>query len=211
MPPSERGAPPSTNIPDDALSATVSTIEILQSLIRLSTISIAGDDEVRGPQDVARDHRAIREVAAQHERDLGLDPGLEQSRARDGLAITACHLGEQHAEVGRVDAHLALHRRRRQADLSPHPARSGPAQLDDPLLHGVGVVDRSARQQVEERIARDARRLRLDQATSGGFDPCVAHAPGGGENLWPQKAPLLISYVGSSDVTRRPLQPNSTA
>ncbi len=103
------------------MSATVSTIEMFQSLIRLSTISIAATTKsVARITSLAITGRSGRSLL-QHERHLGLDTRLHQPGRRHRLAVADRHVGEQHTEVGPIDAEHLLHHRRRQPDLAADP------------------------------------------------------------------------------------------
>jgi hypothetical protein len=85
----------------------------------------------------------VREIAPQDEGDFAFDLGLDQPGAVDGLAIAVFHVGEQHAEIGLIDAQLLLYRQGCQADLAPAQAPTGSqGGLGVDLLHGVGVVQR---------------------------------------------------------------------
>ena len=61
---------------------------------------------------------AARQRRGDDEGHFRLDLGLVATREIDLLAIGDFHVGEQHAEIRLVDADLALHRFRRQADLA---------------------------------------------------------------------------------------------
>ena len=52
----------------------------------------------------------MAQVAFQHQRHLRLHLGLQGARESDLLAVANRHVVEQHAEVGRIDAELLLHR-----------------------------------------------------------------------------------------------------
>jgi hypothetical protein len=54
-------------------------------------------------------HVAV-EVVFEHECDFSLGLGLQQSLRRHERVGGHVHVGEQHAEIGLVDAQLALHR-----------------------------------------------------------------------------------------------------
>ena len=143
--------------PSAALSATVSTIVRVEPLsgstiwIRASRISHAGvtyDDRLEH-----RFQRAVgpAEVVCQHERQLDLDPGCDESVERDRVTVLVEHVVVDHAAVGLVDADRVLHHLRREPDLaSPHhPPRSlgeshaGPLDL-------IGVVDREVGAQLRQ-------------------------------------------------------------
>ncbi len=95
--------------PDEALSATVSKMEMSQSAIRLSTTSMAGRTNSTALRSSASGDVAFGQVGAEHEGDLRLDPGLEQVAEGDRLGVAVGHVGEQHAEVRGVHLHLLLH------------------------------------------------------------------------------------------------------
>ncbi len=162
-------------MPDDALSATVSTIEMFQSAMRLSTISIAATTKSVARSTSLATTGWSRQIVPQHERHLGLDAWLHQPRVRDRFAVADRHVGEQHAEVGSIDAEHLLHRRRGQPDLAADATGTDPGSLDHALLHGVRVVDRAVGEQVEDRLARHAGRRRLDQSLRRLFDR-LAHS-----------------------------------
>ena len=71
--------PPTTNRPDEALSATVSTSLIFQSATRLSTISTDGDHPGDGRQRTCGGHTGSREITLHDKGRLGLDARLQQT------------------------------------------------------------------------------------------------------------------------------------
>ena len=87
--------------------------------MRLSTISSAAMAWSTAARTVDDAHVDV-EVGAEHERDLRLDLGLQESVHRDGAAVGHLHVVEQHAEVGPVHAELRLHGGRGQPDLASH-------------------------------------------------------------------------------------------
>jgi hypothetical protein len=168
------------------LSATVSTRVIFQSSIAESTISRAGSTWSTGAQQFAQGRIGVREIAPQDEGDFAFDLGLDQPGAVDGLAIAVFHVGEQHAEIGLIDAQLLLYRQGCQADLAPAQAPTG--QPGRP--GGVDLLPRRRRRATTG--CRNARKcvgqgLRLDRAqgqrSGGGLKVFVVHgvAP---ERFW---------------------------
>jgi len=150
------------------------------------------DDLERGQRDLdGGAHRVERDlvlgqvqVASQHERDLRLDPGLEQGAHRDGspapLAGRDVHVVEQVAEVRLVDAELGLHRLRRRADLpADHGGAVGEPTLHQALLHGIRRGEVLGADQVTDRRARDTGRLGLRESLDGGIDRGRARVLGG--------------------------------
>ncbi len=98
-------------MPDDALSATVSTIEMFQSLIRLSTISIAATTKsVARSTSLEITGRSGRSFASTNATSASTRGCISRVR-RDGLAVADSHVGEQHAEVRPVDTEHLLHDR----------------------------------------------------------------------------------------------------
>ena len=82
--------------------------------------------------------RAVDEVGAKYEGNLGLDLGLDQAVHRDRLAAGEVHIGVQNTEVGLIDAELLLDCHRGQADLAAHNDGTGIAtDFVDAALHGV--------------------------------------------------------------------------
>jgi hypothetical protein len=86
------------------------------------------------------------------EGDLGLDFGLQHFSERHFLVVVEAHVGEQHAEVRRVDAELLLNRLRGETDLAPDEA---PAlfqrMLGVRVLNGVCGVHAAGRQLLADR------------------------------------------------------------
>ncbi|GGM15132.1 hypothetical protein GCM10010129_69210 [Streptomyces fumigatiscleroticus] len=84
----------------------------------------------------------MRQVRAEHERDLRLDLRLEEPPGRDGAAVGDGHVGEEGAEVRLPDAELRLHGGGGQPDLaSGDTASRGQAALDVDALNAVRGVD----------------------------------------------------------------------
>ena len=105
-----------------------------------------------GGGDLGRADHAAGQVLRQHERDLGLDLGLQGAGTVDRRPRRAGHALEQHAEVGPVDAELRLHGRIGQPDLPADDAGARRDLIGDPgRLHGVGGVDVPGRQQAPDR------------------------------------------------------------
>jgi hypothetical protein len=150
------------------LSATVSTRVIFPSSIAESTISRAGSTwstaRSNSPKVVSGWGRSRPSKG-----DLAFDLGLDQPAAVDGLAVAVFHVGEQHAEVGLIDAQLLLHRQGRQADLAPAQAptgRQGGQGVD--LLqrrHPAGTGCQNAR----KCVGKAATRARQGQRSGGGL------------------------------------------
>ena len=137
------GVSPSTNTPDDALSATVSKREMSHPGDAAGAHLDRRDDVGGGGSDIGcGDRRRAADRLAEHERHLRLDTGLEEAVERDRLAVGERHVGVEHTEIGGVDPHLLLHGLRREADLAAHPACGRPrfGTSDDPL-DGVPVSE----------------------------------------------------------------------
>ena len=131
---------------------------------------------VDGAQQFAQGRVGMGKVAPQHKGDLAFDLGLDQPAAVDGLAVAVFHVGEQHAEVGLIDAQLLLHRQGRQADLAPAQAptgRQGGQGVD--LLHGVGILQGLDVKTLGNAWARAATRARQGQRSSGSLKVFVVH------------------------------------
>ena len=103
-------ASPSTQPADEALSAIVSDSLIFQSVMRLSISSIAGANAVGGGQHVVLGAALPRQVVAEDEADLDLDPRVAVPARGHRAVLEDLHVVEQVAVVGLVDAHHLLHR-----------------------------------------------------------------------------------------------------
>ena len=120
------------------------------------------------------------EVGTEHERDLTLDPWLQQGAHRDRVVGGDVHVVEQVAEVRLVDPELVLHGLRRGADLAAHHACSpGDPGLHEALLHGVRRVQVVGADQVAHGRTRDTGRLGLGESLDGGPDRGRARVLGG--------------------------------
>ncbi len=98
-------------MPDEALSATVSTIEMFQSLIRLSTISIAATTKsVARSTSLAITGRSGRSLFSTNATSASTRGCISRVRGTGSLSPIG-HVGEQHAEVRAVDAEHLLHDR----------------------------------------------------------------------------------------------------
>ncbi|MCQ4152125.1 hypothetical protein NOS52_30555 [Rhodococcus qingshengii] len=106
----DTSALPSTKSPLEALSATVSAIDVppcdaaVDDLERrTSELDRSGDGPEGGGEVV--------DVGPEREGDFGLDPGLEQPIVCNGLGLCDQHVVQQRTEVGLVDLELCLHGR----------------------------------------------------------------------------------------------------
>ena len=82
------------------------------------------------------------EIALEHQRHFCFDLWLEHSAVWDFLTVVQRHVGEQHAEVGRVDAKLLLHRFGGESDLATHePFAAFQIMIGVGLLDGIGGSD----------------------------------------------------------------------
>ena len=87
-------------------------------------------------------HAGAGQVALHHESQLGLDPGLDQPRHRDRVAVLDEHLVGEHAEVRLVHPEKGLHGLAGQADLAADDLLArGDTPLDVDRLDRVGVLD----------------------------------------------------------------------
>jgi hypothetical protein len=87
-------------------------------------------------------------------------------------AVRHGHVGEQHAEVGLVDAERALHGRCGQPDLGAHRAAAGGEPgVDLGALHGVRGLDVAGREKaVPQRGDRFSGGVRLRQVSGSGHE-----------------------------------------
>lgn len=108
------------------------------------------------------------EVGAEHERDLSLDPRLQEAARCDGAVVVDGHVVEQHPEVRGVDAELGLHGGVRQPDLAPDdPGPRVGAVRGQAALHGVRDVDVVGADEVAERGARRSCGGGVEQTVGG--------------------------------------------
>ena len=152
------------------MSATVSTIEMFQSVIRLSTISIAATTK-----SVARRRRSRSPAGRADRSSARTPPRPRRAAASVGFAAPArrrrwpCRR-TAHRSPGRSTPNICC----TTGEVNPilRPTRRAPTrvELDHPLLHGVRVVDRAVRQQVDDRVARNAARRGVDQALRRSLD-----------------------------------------
>jgi hypothetical protein len=92
------------------------------------------------------------------------------------LAVGEGHVGEEHAEVGLVDAKLPLDRAGSEPDLASHQARATlEAALGVDVLHGIGIVRRHAGKAIAQRRDGLAARGRVPQLVRGRFDLAIVH------------------------------------
>jgi hypothetical protein len=123
---------------------------IFQSAMRESTISIAGS-----ANSTARRTSAI--VRRSWSRSRPMTKAISAStlgwiRRSRVPAVRNRHVVEQHAVIGLIDAELALHGERDEADLAPDqaaPRREPTFGVD--LLRRVGLVDRALGQHLAHR------------------------------------------------------------
>ena len=130
-------------------------------VIRLSTISIAATTKsVARMTSLAITGRSGRSLSSTNATSASTRGCSSRVRGTGSASPTAMS-AKSTPKSGRVDAeHLFWTDRGRQPDLATDPAGAGLGELDHPLLHGVGVVDRAVRQQVDDRVARDTARRR---------------------------------------------------
>ena len=138
-----RGAVPSTKAPLEALSAMVSAIVMSQPAIRESTISMAGEHVVGGPDHVGRRSARV---------GRGRGRARRRSRPRPAAGGTATSGIGSRSAYGHVDPNstpksglttpqLGLHGPRGQADLAAHdPLAAGQPTVGEHRLHGVRLV-----------------------------------------------------------------------
>ena len=162
---------PSTTPPEEALSAMVSCSLIFQSLTRLATTSSAGEDVLGCGEHVGDRNARPLQLRSEHERDLRLDPRLQQPARFEGRPVGYGHVIEDHPVVGLIDAKQLLHRERCQADLlADDPPSPLHAPADDLLLDLVGVHDRHIGEAVGQRRDRVRRLLGMEQQLSEFLD-----------------------------------------
>ena len=124
-------ASPSTNTPQDALSATVSWIFIFQSRMRESTISKQAITPSVAASDIGVGDTRAHEVPLEHERDLSLGARLDQHIAgrADRRRCGRPSVG-QITEIGLVNVEHGLHRLAGDTDfLADHRLAVGQAPL----------------------------------------------------------------------------------
>ena len=121
----------------------------------------------------------VREIAFEHERDFRFDLGLQHLSQLHFLAVVQRHVGEEHAEIRRLDPKLLLYRLGSETDLAAHePSPLVVIVVGFGLLHRVSGRHATVPKLVADRRNRDARFRRLAKARGDTIDHlCVdAHS-----------------------------------
>jgi hypothetical protein len=122
------------------------------------------DHVVDGVPDLLGSKVAVRQVGPKHERDLGLDLGLQEPGEGHDAAARVSHVVEEHTEVRSIHAKLQLHHFGGQPDLASDHAGpdAQPRPIHDPL-HGICGKDVVRADQVAHGRAGNAGRCSREQ------------------------------------------------
>jgi hypothetical protein len=128
-----------------------------------------------GGKRVGRRDTGACQLGCHHERDLGLDAGLQKGVEGDLVTLIDEHVVEQHSEVGLAHPQQVLRGPRRQPDLpTPDHGSCRDTAVDVVGLDRVGVGDRQIAPAVAEGFYRGAFDLgmpqRVDEPDNGGGD-----------------------------------------